>query len=255
MIDVTQMAGLACVFMRMTGCILFNPIFGRRNFPAMFRVAMTLTLSLLIITYSNVTIDFGNWTFIETCAILLQEFMIGFAMGTVVWLFMYVVILAGAFVDLQMALSMAQMYDPQSNVQMTVTSTFLNLMFVFIFFGMDAHLTLVHMFLNSAEIIPYGTASIMNPDLSLHILDVFCQCTILGLKMAMPVAGMLFITQMGVGILMKTVPQINAFVVMLQVKILGGLFMLAVVFSPLSNVIENLMTTLFQTMGAVLLMM
>ena len=255
MIDVTQMAGLACVFMRMTGCILFNPIFGRRNFPTMFRVAMTLVLTIMIVTYSNVTVDFGTGTFIETCIILLREFMIGFAMGTVVWLFMYVVILAGAFVDLQMALSMAQMYDPQSNVQMSVSSTYLNLMFMFAFFGMNAHLTLIHMFLNSAEIVPYGEASIMNPALSMHILDVFCQCTILGLKMAMPIAGMLFITQMGVGILMKTVPQINAFVVMLQVKILAGLFMLAVVFSPLSNVIENLITMLFQAVGGVLLFM
>jgi flagellar biosynthetic protein FliR len=255
MIDLTQMAGLACVFMRMTGCILFNPIFGRRNFPAAFRVGMTLVLSVMIFTYSNVTADFGTGTFIETCVILLKEFFVGYALGAVVTMFTYTVMLAGAFVDMQMALSMAQMYDPQSGAQMSVSATFFNLMFIFTFFGMNAHLTLINMFMNSAQVVPYGEVTFVNPELSMHILDVFCQCTILGLKMAMPIAGMLFLTQMGVGILMKTVPQINAFVVMLQVKILGGLFMLAVVFSPLSNCIENLMTILFQAVGAVLLLM
>jgi len=254
MIDMAQLAGPACVFMRMTGCIILNPIFGRNNFPAMFRVGMTIFLCIVIVTYSEVSVDFGSGTFIETVVILLMELLVGLVMGSIVWLFMYTVLLAGSFIDLQMALSMAQMYDPQSGVQMSVTSTFLNLMFIFSFFGMNAHLTMIQMFLYSAEVVPYGEILITN-ELSWYILDVFAQCTILGLKMAMPISGMLFVTQMGVGILMKTVPQINAFVVMLQVKIFGGLFMLAVVFSPLSSFIERIIWTMFQAIGGALLLM
>jgi len=251
-IDVTQLAGLACVFMRMTGCILFNPIFGRGSFPATFRVGMTIVLSILVVTYTDVRPDVPMETFIETVVILLRELLIGFAMGTIAWFFMYVVMLAGGFIDMQMALSMAQMYDPQSNVQMTVSSTFLNLMFIFTFFGMNAHLALIRMFLHSAEVVPYGEMVLNSDELAMHVVGVFAQATILGFQMAMPIAGMLFITRMGVGILMKTVPQINAFVVMLQVQILAGLFMLAVVFSPLSNFIENMMLILFERVEMVL---
>jgi flagellar biosynthetic protein FliR len=156
---------------------------------------------------------------------------------------------------MQMALSMTKMYDPQNGTQMSISSTFFNLMLMFAFFGMNAHLQLIYMFLRSAEIVPYGAVLFVNPELPMTITDIFVQCTILGLKMAMPIAGMLFLVQMGVGILMKTVPQINAFVVMLQVKILAGLFMLAVVFSPLSNFIERIISTLFQTLAAALLLM
>ena len=252
-IDLNLVAGIACVFMRMTGCILFNPIFSRGNFPALFRVGMTLFLTVLVVSYSEIDVDFGTGTFIETSVILVREFLIGFAMGTIVWLFMYVVLLAGAFLDLQMALSMAQMYDPTSNAQMTISSTFFNLMFIFTFFGMNAHENMIHMFLSSAEVAPFGIITI-NTDMPLHIINIFIQATILGLRMAMPITGMLFITQIGIGILMKAVPQINAFVVMLQVKILGGLLMFLAVYSPLSDFIQNLMLLMSDALATVLLL-
>ena len=255
MFDVTQMAGLACVFMRMTGCILFNPIFGRRNFPIMFQIGVTLALTVMIVTYSDVNVDFGAMSLVETVAVLLKELLVGFVMGTVVALFTYVVILGGELIDMKMALSMSRMYDPQSGIQMSVSATFFNLMFVLMFFGLNAHLTLIHMFLASAELIPYGQFTIVNPGLSMKILDVFCQCTILGIKMAMPIVGILFILEMGVGVLMKTIPQINVFIVSLPVKILTGLMMLAAIFSPLSNFIESVITNMFFTMGSVMLLM
>jgi len=255
MFDVTQMAGLACVFMRMTGCILFNPIFGRRNFPIMFQIGVTLALTVMIVTYSDIRVDFGELSLVATVAILLKELLVGFAMGTVVALFTYVVILGGELVDMKMALSMSRMYDPQSGIQMSVSATFFNLMFVMMFFGLNAHLTLIHMFLASAELIPYGQLVIVNAELSMRILDIFCQCTILGVKMAMPIVGILFILEMGVGVLMKTIPQINVFIVSLPIKILTGLMMIAAIFSPLSNFIETVITAMFKTMGSVMLLM
>ncbi|MCL1983281.1 MAG: flagellar biosynthetic protein FliR [Clostridiales bacterium] len=254
MLDATQMTGLACVFMRMTGCILFNPIFGRRNFPVMFQIGFTLALTVMVFTYSDVSVALSGSVFIETFIIFAKELFVGFAMGTVVSLFVYVVLLGGEFIDLQMGLSMSRLYDPQSGVQMSVNATFFNLMFVFMFFGLNGHLTLIHMFINSAELIPYGQVLFSNPAVSSKILDTFCQCTTLGIKMAMPILGMEFLLEMGVGILMKTIPQINVFVVNLQVKILTGLVMLAAIFTPLSNFIEQAIGSLFKTMGEVMLL-
>jgi len=252
MIDMTQLAGIACVFMRMTGCILFNPIFGRRNFPVTFQIGMTLGMTIMVVSYSNVMVDFDELSFIETCAILLKELFVGFTMGAIVSLFTYAVILGGEFIDFKMALSMSKMYDPQSGVQMSVSATTLNLLFIFIFFGMNGHLTLISLFLHSEALIPYGKVTFMNPELSMIVIDVFIQCTILGLKMAMPVVGIVFIIEMAVGVLMKTIPQINVFILSLPIKIMVGITMLLIIFTPLTNAIEMLITTLFNTAAAVM---
>lgn len=254
-IDVTQLAGLACVFMRVTGCILFNPIFSRRNFPTLFRVGMTVVLSLMIVTYSDVGVDFGDTPFITTVAVLLKELFVGFTLGTVVSLFTYVVILGGEFIDMQIGLAMSKLYDPQSGVQMSINATFLNMMFVFIFFGMNAHLTIIHLFLNSALVVPYGQVVFAHPELPMKILDIFCQCTILGVKMTLPIAGMVFLLEIGVGILMKAIPQINVFVLNIQAKILVGIVMIVVIFSPLSDYIERVITSMFSAMGSVMLLL
>jgi len=254
-IEVSQLAGLACVFMRMTGCILFNPIFGRRNFPTLFRIAVTLALSLMIVAYSSVEVDFRDVSFIETVAVLLKELFVGFVLGTVVSLFTYVVILGGEFIDMQIGLGMSKLYDPQSGVQMSINATFLNMMFVFLFFGMNAHLTLIHLFLNSAQVVPYGQSIFAHPELSMKILDVFCQCTILGVKLTLPIAGMVFLLEMGVGILMKAIPQINVFVLNIQAKILVGIIMILVIFTPLSTFIERVITSMFETMSSILFLL
>jgi len=245
--DIAQMAGMACVFMRMTGCILFNPIFGRRNFPVMFQIGLTLGFTVMVVTYSNVLVDFTDVHFLETCAILMKELFVGFTMGVIVSLFTYAVILGGEFLDFKMALSMSKMYDPQSGVQMSVSATFMNLMFIFIFFGMNGHLTLISLFLHSAELVPYGQVTFLNPELTTVVINVFIQCTILGLKLSIPIVGIVFLIEMAVGVLMKTIPQINVFVLSLPIKILVGTTMLMVIFTPLSNAIENLVATLFQT--------
>jgi len=136
-----------------------------------------------------------------------------------------------------------------------VTATYLNLMFIFIFFGMNGHLTLINLFLTSAEVVPYGQVYFINEDLPMRITEIFCQCTILGLKMAMPVTGIIFLLEIGVGILMKTIPQINVFVINLQMKILLGIFMVMLIFSPLKNYIEQVVTMLFHTVESVLFLL
>jgi len=254
-IDVTQMAGMACVFMRMTGCIMFNPLFGRRNFPVTFQIGVTLGLTVMVVTFSEVAVDFTDVSFIETCAILLKELFVGFTMGVIVSLFSYAVILGGEFIDFKMALSMSKMYDPQSGVQMSVSATTLNLMFIFIFFGMDGHLTLISLFLHSAELIPYGQVTFINPELPMVIINVFTQVTILGLKMSMPIIGIVFLVEMAVGVLMKTIPQINVFILSLPLKILIGIGMLMIIFTPLANAIEQLVTMMFHTSASVLLLL
>ena len=253
-IEWTQIAGLSCVFMRMSGCILFNPILGRRNFPMLFQIGMTLMFSFMIMSYSDVQVA-AETTFLLYAFLLIRELFIGFTIGIVVSIFMYVVIIAGEFIDMQMALSMSKIYDPQSGISMSVTATNLNLMFMFLFFGLNGHLTLIHLFMHSAEILPYGTVAFVNQDLSMRILDIFCQCTILGLKLAMPIAGILFLLQIGIGVLMKTVPQVNVFVLSLQMKIMTGLMMLFVIFTPIARYIEEVITLLFRTLGEILMIM
>lgn len=251
MLDFTALTGYACVMMRMTGCVLFNPIIGRRNIPGIFRAGLVLMLSLLIFTYEMPAVPHETELFGLTI-ILLSELFVGFVLGFVVTLFTYVILMGGQIMDLQMGLSMSNIYDPGSNISMTLTTTFYNVMFLVVFFSINGHLTLIELFLTSGQVVPYGEIAFMNTRISEAILDLFLLCTELAIKFAFPVLAIQILVEMAVGLIMKTIPQINIFIVNLQIKILLGLFTLLIIFSPMSQFVDRLIRMMLQAIGEIL---
>lgn len=243
----------ALILMRMSGCILFNPILGRKNFPAMFKIGLSMVLTLVIYTYSDISfIAIG--TTIEYIWLLLKEFMVGYVIGFVVSLFTYVIIFGGELIDLQMGISMSKLYDPQSNVSMSLSATYYNLLFTLLFFAGNGHLTLIRLLLHLGEVIPYGHV-VFRTKLYSEVLQVFCQCTILAVKLALPIVAIEFLLEMAVGILMKAIPQINVFVVNIQAKLFVGLILILVLLAPVANFLDHLITLLFDTIEQIVILM
>lgn len=68
----------------------------------------------------------------------------------------------------------------------------------------------------------------------------------MALKFAMPILAAEIITEIGVGIMMKAIPQIDVFSVNIQAKVILGLILLLILFTPMSDFIENLVEMMFQ---------
>ncbi len=116
------------LFVRMSGCILFNPILGRKNIPTVARVAFSLMLT--IFTYPFIpqqTLHISSPVVFVVCAV--KELLIGFAVGVLIQMIMSVFIMAGEQMDMQIGISMSKIYDPQSNISMPLSASLINAMF------------------------------------------------------------------------------------------------------------------------------
>ena len=111
-------------------------------------------------------------------------------------------------IDTQMGMTMNQMYDAGSSANMSVTGQILNVLMILLFFAGGGHLTLLRLFLTSEQIVPFGQVSIGLPAYNL-MLELFVECTVLAVKLCMPVLAAELIAQVGMGVLMKVIPQIN----------------------------------------------
>ena len=243
-LEIDNLIAFGLVLLRMTGCIAFNPIFGRRNVPAMMQTGIALVLSLLIYTYSDVsTIGVIDST-VGLIVIGCKELAVGFVIGFVVSLFSYIIILGGEVMDMQMGLSMSKVYDPASNVSMSLSATFYNVLFIFTFFITNGHLTMMKLFLELEKAVPYGKV-MLGSDVAQAMIGVFCQCTILGMKLAMPMIALQFLMEIGVGVLMKNIPQINVIMINIQAKILVGLVFIVVIFSPMMSFMDSAIESMF----------
>ena len=211
------------ILIRMMGFIFFNPLFGRRNIPGITKAGIALFFAVFTVTHfpgEHTPVDIGNITIFMFY--LVKEFAVGYLLGTVVNLFFSIVSISGEVTDMQMGLAMSQMYDPGSNVNMPITGSFYNITLMLMFFLTNSHGTLMHVLFLSFRVLPVDSIG-FNPAIGLYIMQLFGNILILCLQFALPVIAAELITETGVGIIMRAVPQINVFVVGLQLKILAGM--------------------------------
>ncbi|MCL2539255.1 MAG: flagellar biosynthetic protein FliR [Oscillospiraceae bacterium] len=240
------------ILMRMSGCVFMNPIFGRRNIPVMMRVGLTVMLSLAIMSFTDARMPAEINSVLSLFVLMLMEFAVGYIIGFVITLFSYAVTFGGEVMDLQLGISMSKVYDPASNVSLSLFATFFNTLYMLLFFAGSGHVTLIRLFLVSGNIVPYGMVSI-GVNLYSHMLDLFCQCTVLAVKFMLPVIAIEILIEMGMGLIMKAVPQINVFVINIQIKLFVGFMLIVMLYVPFSEFLEGLITRMFDTLDSLLL--
>ena len=253
MIDEGALTLFLLISARMSGFVLFNPLLGRQNFPSYFKAGFILVLSAF--TYSveggRVAVPAGVLPF---AGALLLEIGLGLVLGMVVQFFFYIPQMAGLAIDTQMGMTMNQIYDSGSQTNMSVTGTLLNALMILLFFAGNGHHTLLRIMLTSSEIVGYGGVSIGN-DIPNLALELFIECTVLAVKLCMPVLAAELIGQLGMGILMKVIPQINVFSINIELKVLVGLGLLLMLLSPFSEFLLETEQTMLNSLHDLLVLM
>lgn len=234
MIDWTRLTLFLFILARMSGFILFNPILGRRTIPGIFRAGVVLVFTVFVAaTAEQTTVRMPVGT-ADLALRLLLELGVGFLLGMAVSFFFVIPQVAGTMIDTQMGMTMNQMYDAGASANMSVTGQILNVLMLLLFFAGGGHLTLLRLFITSEQIVPFGQVSIGLPAYNL-MLELFVECTVLAVKLCMPILAAELIAQVGMGVLMKVIPQINVFAINIELKVIVGLALLLVLTVPFSE--------------------
>lgn len=250
MIDWAELTLFLYVLARMSGFILFNPILGRRNIPGFFRSGMALVFAVFVFSATEGTAQPPAGV-LDLALHMTLEMGLGYLAGMVVSFFFYIPQLAGSVVDTQMGMTMNQIYDAGSQANMSVTGTLLNALMMLLFFAANGHHTLVRIFMTSEQIIPYGQAALTAQAAS-AMLEIFIECTVLGVKLCMPVLAAELIAQIGMGILMKVIPQINVFAINVELKVIIGLGLLFLLIAPFSEYLLKAESAMLDSISRIL---
>lgn len=236
----------------MSGFIFLNPVLGRRNIPSIAKTGLALVLSVLIYTAegggaSDFTVDSS----LEFAVLLLKEFAVGFLLGFIMELMDMIFTFAGTVMDFQMGISMAQVYDPQSGVQISLTGKILQIYYMLIFFAVDGHLVLMRILLNAGELVPYGQVAI-STNAAEMAMEIFYDCVILAVKLSFPLIAFEFILEIVVGVLMKINPQVNIFILSIQLRLLCGFIMMIILVDPINSFIGDVISDFMKYMSRIL---
>lgn len=225
MIDDAQLTLFLYILMRMTGFVVFNPLLGgRTGIPGMVKAGVSMVLAVAVYSLSDVTVPSVPTTVVEFAVRALLELALGYLVALLVHFFFYVVLQAGQMIDTQMGMNMSETYDPAMGNNASITATLLNIMMALLFFLAGGHITLIRILINSGQVIPFGAVS-FGTSAATYVLEMFASCFVLAIKLSLPILAAELIGQLGMGILMKVIPQINVFAINFELKIILGLVM------------------------------
>lgn len=210
---------------RCGGLVATAPLFGDSMVPRPVRALLTGVLALLLLPLAPAPAAApSGLTALVT--LVVGEIAIGAAMGFLARLALLVFEMAGEMVSVQMGLAIASLIDPLQPMRTTVLARWYWLCGAMLFLMLDGHHQLLRALSASVQLAPPGQA-VAYGDVARGLSVVTAGTISRALGIAAPAVGILLATTLGLGILARTVPQMNVFLVGFPVQIAAG--MLAII--------------------------
>lgn len=232
-----KMVTFLLVFCRVGGIFTLAPVFGNQNVTRTARIAIALALTFVFVPMVNYTPK--TLEILPFLIVILKEIVVGVLMGFLCSLIFSAVTMAGSYIDIAMGLGMAQMVDPSSRDRVSVIGQLQSLVATLIFLCLNGHHIMIRGLNESFGIVPVGTM-IFTPEAAKGMLVVFSSIILAALKISAPVVGVIFITDVAMGIMARTVPQMNIFNVGFGLKLTVGLLVVIIVLPATASVLVSL---------------
>ncbi len=226
------------VFFRVGALVLFVPILGSRQVPSSMKIGFILFLSIVIFPLVEGRPLPEPRGIFDLAIFLISDVTIGLGIAYITRLIFTAVQIAGTVVDFQMGFGVVNVIDPQTDTQVSVTAQFHNIIAVLIFLAVDAHHFIIQAIVESFLII--NPAEISFADITPgYMLHLFSGTFTTAVKIAAPIMAILFFLSVGLGLVARTVPQMNVFIVGFPLQIGVGLLMVGLSISFFSMLVQQ----------------
>lgn len=217
---------LLLISTRLTGLFLLMPAFSSRAVPMRVRAWALLLFSFFLLP----VVDTGQGASVGPIELspetLAQEFVVGLVLGLGAALLLSAGESAGDMLAVQMGLSGADVLDPSSGTQMPVLGQLIGLFLLASFFSVGGPLVLLESLSASFEVFPPGQPILGERGLLQAALMAKAQFS-LGLRFAAPVVAAMMMGNAVLGVLARTVPQLNVLLMAFPLQIGLGLLVLS----------------------------
>ncbi|MCZ0702577.1 flagellar biosynthetic protein FliR [Natronobacillus azotifigens] len=244
--DMNTIPAFLLILVRFGAFFSTVPIFSYRNIPTPFKIGTAFFISWIILY----TLDIPEISLDYTFLLLIgKEAIVGLLLGLVAYMILAAVQIAGGFIDFQMGFAIANVVDPQTGAQSPVIGQYFYTFALLFLLAVDGHHLLINGAFYSFEMIPLDQfINFTDETILLTIVHMFNQLFLIAFQLAIPLVGCLFLVDVALGIIARTVPQLNVFVVGLPLKILVSLFVLTMFMAIYMGLVRRLFAYMLEMM-------
>ncbi|WP_139891239.1 flagellar biosynthetic protein FliR [Bacillus sp. D386] len=239
------------IFVRLASFFMTMPIFSYRTIPAQHRLGISALLAwIMYYTVSSPVFEIDGLYLL----LVLKEALVGLMIGFFAYMMFSAVQTAGGFIDFQMGFSMANVIDPQTGVQSPLMGQYLYTFALLFLLAIDGHHLLLDGIFYSYEFIPLSTDFLPfgNEQILTLMIQFFTQSFIIAFQMSIPIVGSLFLVDIALGIVARTVPQMNIFVIGFPIKIFVSLILLTITMGTILLLVKGLLNTTLEGMRSLM---
>ena len=226
------------ILVRISGFMVAAPVFSLRNVP--MRVKTLLAIAIAFVVFHVVPYqEIAYSTAIEYATVVVTEMLAGVIMGFMANVAYYILSFAGQIIDQEIGFSMVNQYDPITSTQVTITGNLYTYAVMLMLVITDMHHYLIRALTDSFQVLPVGSVVI---DFNLYevmqrfVVDYF----VIGFRIVLPIFASLLVVNTILAILARVAPQMNMFVIGMQLKVFVGLLVLVLMVMMITGVADLL---------------
>ncbi|MFD1067558.1 flagellar biosynthetic protein FliR [Oceanobacillus locisalsi] len=246
MINWNLVPAFMLIFVRLLTFFVIMPLFSYRSVPVQFKIGISFFLTIIFIS----TVDIDHVALNDLYVFLLvKEALVGICIGLIAFILVSAIQIAGGFIDFQMGFAIANVVDPQTGAQSPLTGQYFYIIALLFLLSVDGHHMIINGMMNSFsyipldQFIPFGEESIIE-----LVLTTFNTMFLIAFQIAIPIVGCLFLVDVALGIVARTVPQMNVFVVGLPLKILVSFAAILVFLALYVGLLQFVFESMFRVM-------
>ncbi|SES75527.1 flagellar biosynthetic protein FliR [Oceanobacillus limi] len=245
-ININSFPVFLLILVRVVAFFVTLPFFSYRTVPLPFKIGFSFFLAFIMfytVDTSLVVVD-EMYLFL-----VIKEALVGLLVGLIGYIIISAVQIAGGFIDFQMGFAIANVVDPQTGAQSPITGQYFYIFALLFLLSVDGHHLLIDGIVNSYQFVPIDSfIPFHNGNIAEFVIDAFNNMFLIAFQIAIPIVGCLFLVDVALGIIARTVPQLNVFVVGLPLKILVSFIAIFFFLSLYIVLVKYLFEMMFETM-------
>ncbi|PJX12804.1 flagellar biosynthetic protein FliR [Halomonas sp. 141] len=225
-------------FVRITAFLMASPLLGHSSVPNQAKIGLAVLITVVLGPNLPPMPDtpLVSWA---SLGIMIEQMLIGIAIGLTMQVMFAVVQAAGEFIGLQMGLAFATFFDSSSGTQTMILSRLLYMITLLMFLAFNGHLIVIEIIATTFITLPIGMGGFNAGAFELLVRfggTIFAA----GMLLALPLVGALLIINLSMGILNRSAPQLTVFNIGFPASLTVGLFLLMILMSDFGRFLQRL---------------
>lgn len=248
-IDSALLITFLMIFLRCGAMLLASPIFGGGT-PVQIRVGLSVMVAMALTPMLKSSLGHIPTNLYELATAACYEVLIGLLIGSCMQLLMLGAQMAGAVLDIQIGLGSIQVFNPQTQTPVSLFAQFKYLLAIVLLLLMNGHHLMFEAFVESYRMSPLQMADM--PFVQANLMALVGKISLLSLQIAAPVAGVCVVVDAATGIVNKSVPQMQAFLVTMPAKIMLGIVAMSLTLPVMATAVQSGVEHTFESIRALL---